>query len=140
MFCQSFYRFFQSITRFYQSFIRFNKVLQDSIKILRDAIKVYGILSKFYEILSKFYDILSKFYDILSKFYDIQFNQSLMGRIVNLWALLPGPLVESQPLELGSGAENKNRKKGHRRNPSAFLPEYTHSRPTPPQNQYSDAR
>ncbi|XP_023348230.1 prominin-like protein [Eurytemora carolleeae] len=52
----------------------------------------------------------------------------------------PGPLVESQPLELGSGAENKNRKKGHRRNPSAFLPEYTHSRPTPPQNQYSDAR
>jgi prominin 1 len=51
----------------------------------------------------------------------------------------PGPLVESQPLELGGGAaENKNRKKGHRRNPSAFLPEYTHSRPTPPQNQFAE--
>jgi len=68
----------------------------------------------------------------------------------------PGPLVESQPLEvtggqggrsghdMGSGKAGKKGNKGHRRNPSSFLPEYTHSRPGPPPTQqqppYSDAR
>jgi len=56
----------------------------------------------------------------------------------------PGPLVESQPLDAPpEREEGKKGKKGHRRNPSSFLPEYTHSRPPPQQQQqqpFSDAR
>lgn len=51
-----------------------------------------------------------------------------------------GPLVESQPLAEADRAGDKNRRKGHRRNPSSFLPEYTHSRPNPQQQSNSDAR
>ena len=42
-----------------------------------------------------------------------------------------GPLVESQPLDHTHEQPPKSKRKGHARNPSSFLPEYTHSRPTP---------
>lgn len=61
---------------------------------------------------------------------------ALAVALVNLYRKsepYPGPLVESQPLEVER--ERKHNKKGHRRNPSAFLPEYTHSRPPPQQQQ-----
>jgi len=51
----------------------------------------------------------------------------------------PGPLVESQPLDQAPDHPPKNKRKGHARNPSSFLPEYTHSRPTPnSQQRYRD--
>lgn len=43
----------------------------------------------------------------------------------------PGPLVETQPLQESDKAEKKTRRKGHTRNASGYLPEYTHARPTP---------
>jgi len=44
----------------------------------------------------------------------------------------PGPLVEAQPLqESDKSRDKKSRRKGHTRNPSGYLPEYTHARPTP---------
>jgi len=54
----------------------------------------------------------------------------------------PGPLMEAQPLHNaggggggdGGGADKaKGRRKGHTRNPSGYLPEYTHARPPPQQ-------
>merc|ERR550519_3076449 len=53
----------------------------------------------------------------------------------------PGPLMETQPLHSVSetGGEKKNKKRGHARNPSGYLPEYTHARP-PPQQMVTSGR
>lgn len=46
----------------------------------------------------------------------------------------PGPLMESQPLQMEqTQGEKKGRRRGHSRNPSGYLPEYTHARPPPQQ-------
>jgi len=55
----------------------------------------------------------------------------------------PGPLVEATPLETRGDDRGKKARKGHRRNPSGYLPEYTHSRPQPTSSQghaYTDMR
>eukprot|EP00092_Neocalanus_flemingeri_P006838 GFUD01007383.1.p1 GENE.GFUD01007383.1~~GFUD01007383.1.p1 ORF type:complete len:948 (+),score=147.14 GFUD01007383.1:408-3251(+) len=49
----------------------------------------------------------------------------------------PGPLVETQPLH--TEPDKKSRRKGHTRNASGYLPEYTHARP-PPQMQGGQGR
>lgn len=43
----------------------------------------------------------------------------------------PGPLVEAQPLHESDKSQAKKRRKGHTRNASGYLPEYTHARPAP---------
>ena len=43
----------------------------------------------------------------------------------------PGPLVETQPLHEPAADKKKGRRKGHTRNASGYLPEYTHARPAP---------
>merc|ERR1719384_1739343 len=43
----------------------------------------------------------------------------------------PGPLVEAQPLHDADKSRDKKRRKGHTRNASGYLPEYTHARPAP---------
>jgi len=45
----------------------------------------------------------------------------------------PGPLVEMQPLQESAdkSRDKKSRRKGHTRNASGYLPEYTHTRPAP---------
>ena len=45
----------------------------------------------------------------------------------------PGPLVEAQPLQESDKGRDKKRRRGHVRNPSGYLPEYTHARPLPGQ-------
>jgi hypothetical protein len=40
-------------------------------------------------------------------------------------------LVEATPLETRGEDRGKKARKGHRRNPSGYLPEYTHTRPQP---------
>merc|ERR1712066_790628 len=51
----------------------------------------------------------------------------------------PGPLVETQPLQESDKSRDKKRRRGHTRNPSGYLPEYTHARP-PPGMQSSQGR
>jgi len=52
----------------------------------------------------------------------------------------PGPLVEAQPLHDADKSRDKKRRKGHTRNASGYLPEYTHARPAPGQHSAAQGR